>query len=117
MRESHAAATANRAWLALREGDPETASKHAGEALATLRAFNIYYPFEWLALWPLTATSVERGDIPAAIEAGAALLAPGQQPQPPAIAGLLERLPGDAPKSATALLREAIQRARDAGFL
>ena len=51
--EYEAMAIANRAWVAWRSGDQETAAADAQAALRMWEGLPVRYFFDWMALWPL----------------------------------------------------------------
>jgi predicted ATPase len=61
------AAQGNRAWLALKQGDPESSAKHSEAALETWGRITLVFPFQWTALIPRLEVAVRAGDIKRAL--------------------------------------------------
>ena len=99
--EYEAMAIANRAWVAWRSGDEETAAADAQAALDMWDGLPTRYMFDWMALWPLVAIALDSGHIEQAAEYARGILTPPQQ--------LLE-------EPARTLAEDAV-RARDTGGL
>jgi hypothetical protein len=85
-----AAARANLAWVAIREGANEDAARLAGEALETWELSPVVHAFRWQAIWPLLKLAVDSGQAGDARALAQRLLAPDQQPPPPTLTTLLE---------------------------
>ena len=116
-----AAAQANQAWLAWRNGEAEKAERDAVEALQLWEAGPVAYPFQWLALWPLLAMCTAQDRFPEAIDHASALLEPTQQilpdPEVEALLAVQEAWSRNDPDSVRAYLERAIEAARQAGHL
>ncbi len=86
-------AEANRAWVALREGETAAAEEHGWNALADWAREGRTGPtaFQWTARWPLLAVAIGRGDLAAAREHAGAMLDPAVQPLPDQLADALEQ--------------------------
>ncbi|MGK3997199.1 serine/threonine-protein kinase [Sorangium sp. So ce1024] len=109
------AALANLGWVALVEGDPGEATRLGEAALERFHSSALVYPFQWMALLPLMAAALERGDRGAAARHAAALLDPGQQKLPEALTEALEAArDGGGTNDA---MRRAIERARELAYL
>ena len=80
MREYIGVVKATTAWLAWRRRDFARLELDALEALRSWEGFR--YPFHWLALWPLIAAAVAKGNTPEAIRFARQLLEPSQQRLP-----------------------------------
>jgi tetratricopeptide (TPR) repeat protein len=119
--EYEAMAIANRAWVAWRSGDKETATADAQAALQTWESLPARYPFDWMALWPLIAIAVGSQQIEQAADYARRLLAPPQQPlQQPARTLAEDAVHArDAGQLAQAeeLLHRAVRAAGDLGYL
>jgi DNA-binding SARP family transcriptional activator len=127
MAEYVGAARANQAWLAWRSGNDREACSHAQTALsvwAALPTQSAPFMFQWLALWPLVAVTLESGvsaRIGEAADYARQLLHPTQQRLPQALAAPLEAATrawetGDA-EGALTCLREAVSLAGELGYL
>jgi tetratricopeptide (TPR) repeat protein len=90
-REYLAAAHGNLAWLALNRGDRDAAVEHGHQAVELWRSIALVFPFQWIALIPLLAASLQRGDMTQAVSCAESLLALTQQHLPGAAADALER--------------------------
>jgi tetratricopeptide (TPR) repeat protein len=86
MVEYVAVARANRSWLAWRAGNLAEAEREGRAAVEELRALPIPYPLHLLALWPLIAVALARGDTEGAVTHARALLPAPQQPPPEQLA-------------------------------
>jgi tetratricopeptide (TPR) repeat protein len=119
--EQEAMAQANLAWLAWREGDHDQVEELARAAFASWRRGQWIYAFHWTARLPLLALSLDRNQVPDALEQAQALLDPQQQKLPdPLEAALLAAVQaGEAQQAAEAAahLRRAVQVAQETGFL
>ncbi len=102
---------ANRAWLAQRDGDPQSTEHWGAVAIAAWEQSSRPGPtvFQWTARFPLLALEVERGSLDAAAEHAAAMLDDRQQPLPDdvrtAVRAALERAAHDAYAAAIELGR------------
>lgn len=83
-----AAAEANLAWVAWSSGDHATARRRGNLALELWKGSA--YPFQWLAIWPLLAISLEAGELEKALNLARMLLAPIQQRLPAPVTLALE---------------------------
>ena len=77
--EYEAMAIANRAWVAWRSGDQETAAADAQAALRQWEGLPVRYIFDWMALWPLVAIGLASQHIEQAAEYARRMLPPPQQ--------------------------------------
>ncbi|MCP3144107.1 serine/threonine-protein kinase [Pyxidicoccus xibeiensis] len=112
------AAHANRAWVALREGDLPAAHAAGTEALRLWQPLSLVYPFQWLAHWPLLAVALEAGQVAEALEHARAMLASNQQRLPDALtAPLAAALASGDGEGARAPLRQASEAARELCYL
>jgi DNA-binding SARP family transcriptional activator/tetratricopeptide (TPR) repeat protein len=112
-------AAAQRAWLALRDGDPAAVAQFGQAALDHWGTLDhTVYPIQWLARLPLLASALRTGEIAAAREQAQILLNQHLQRLPGPLEEAL-RLAGAAEDAATAsdLLARACQRARRHGYL
>ena len=82
MREYLAAAWANQAWVALRQGDLEGARSQAEKAWAMWRELGGVFPFCWMALLPLLEVDLQDGAIERAVSHARAMLTPDQHALP-----------------------------------
>jgi len=100
--------SANRAWLALRDGDLDATDAHGSAALADWPADKRAGPtvFQWTARFPLLAVAVERRRLDAVAEQARAMLDDSQQPLAPEVRAKLRA--GDA--------RAAVELARTYGY-
>jgi tetratricopeptide (TPR) repeat protein len=84
-------AEANIAWAAYRQGDHRGAVQWATAALDHFAAPGLVHPMQWLAFWPLIASSLEIGDVArAAGHARLLLTLPSQQRMPESVHDALE---------------------------
>jgi len=102
---------ANRAWLHYRAGQWQEAQAEAEAALATWSVTS--YPFQWLAHWVLLALALKQKRLPDAVEAGRAMLAPGQRQLPAAVAAALEAAVAAWDAGEVEAAREKLGRAVD----
>jgi predicted ATPase/class 3 adenylate cyclase len=79
------------AWVANRDGELDRAVRFGEEALGEWGSEGRlgYGVFQWTARFPLLAVALARGDLEHALEHGAAMLDPRQQPLPDEIAAAL----------------------------
>ena len=84
------AALANLSWVAWREGRSADAERQAQQALCQWSETSFVFPFHWLALLPLAATALARGDVRGAIERLRSLSDPGQTRLPAPLASAIE---------------------------
>ncbi len=90
MPEYLGAGHANYAWLAWRGGDAAAALSHGRSALEHWSGLPFRYAFQWQALWPLLAASVQVNQVDAALEYAHLLLDPSQQHIPENLLASLE---------------------------
>jgi hypothetical protein len=116
-----AMAVANRAWVAWRSGDEETAAKDARAALQIWEGLPVSYFYAQMALWPLVAMALASGRAGQATEHARAMLPPPQQLRREPVRTLLEdavhALDSGQPDEAEDLLRRATRAAGDLGYL
>jgi ATP/maltotriose-dependent transcriptional regulator MalT len=115
-----AAARANQAWVALRDGRRAEAERLVSEARSNWAALAVTYPFQWTALFPALGMALERGDLACAADLSAAMLEEHQARLADEIARPLEdgsraMRSGDA-TWAHGCLEEALAAAREHGF-
>jgi class 3 adenylate cyclase/tetratricopeptide (TPR) repeat protein len=119
--EYEATAIANRAWVAWRSGDKETATADAQAALHMWEGLPVRYIFDWMALWPLIAVALGSQQIEQAADYARRMLPPPQQLlQQPARALAEDAVHArDAGQLARTeeLLRRAVRAAGDLGYL
>ena len=117
-----AMATANRAWVAWREGNFAEAQANAQAALELWQQGQAdYRPFYWTALWPLLGVAVAQDHIADAIDHARTLLEPTRQPLPAALTAMLEEAINywdhGQPDAARTHLQRASELAREMGYL
>jgi class 3 adenylate cyclase/tetratricopeptide (TPR) repeat protein len=119
--EYEAMAIANRAWVAWRSGDKETAAADAQAALDMWEGLPVRYIFDWMALWPLVAVALDSQQIGQAADYARKMLPPPQQVlQQPARTLVEDAVHArDASQLARAeeLLHHAVRAAGDLGYL
>lgn len=121
MPEYIAMAKANLAWVAWKEEREAEAEALAEEALRLWHEMEDPYSFDWMAVWPLIALALQRGDLAQAAKQTSTLLAESQHP----LAEEVMTACRDASDASTSgddeLLRTrlqgALQRARDFHYL
>jgi tetratricopeptide (TPR) repeat protein len=86
-------ADANRAWVALREGNHEAVEDYGQRALRDWEIAGRSGPaaFAWTARWPLLAAALVREDRASALEHARAILSPSVQPPPEELGELLRQ--------------------------
>ena len=119
--EYDAFAVANDAWVHWRSGDTDQVDPLGQSALDTWAKLPERYPVDWMALWPMIAVSLARGDTERAIALSRGLLAPTQEPLPPVVHDLVNDAiraadSGDLVKAAE-MLNRAVETAQQTGFL
>lgn len=119
-----ATAKANLSWLAWRAGDLNAVHELAHAALdgwLQLPAGHAAAPFQWLARWPLIAVALHGEQITLAVDHARALLDPGQQRMPDALAASLEQAvqawDGGAFESAREMLHQSMSLAQVMRYL
>jgi class 3 adenylate cyclase/tetratricopeptide (TPR) repeat protein len=122
MSEYQAAAEANLAWAALREGDLERAADGARRAFdAGVKMGGAYRVLAWITAWPLLGVSQVQGNLETALDLARLLLAPESQPAPPPVAMALEGAIAAAEAGNDELARErlavAAELALEGGYL
>jgi len=119
--EYEAFADANDAWIRWRSGEYDRVDVLGQSALRTWANLPERYPVDWMALWPMIALSLSRQETGRAIDLARGLLAPSQEPLPPALHTLVSeavRATESASESQAAeMLSRAVEMAERAGFL
>jgi class 3 adenylate cyclase/tetratricopeptide (TPR) repeat protein len=119
--EYEAMAIANRAWVAWRSGDEETAAKDAQAALEMWEGLPVRYFYDWMALWPLVAMALASGRAGQAAEQARGMLPPPQQLLQEPVRTLVENAvhawDSGQPEETEDLLRQATRAAGDLGYL
>jgi serine/threonine protein kinase len=116
MRDYVAAARSNLAWLALRDGDVDSAALLAREAVDIWKNLALAFPLQWMALLPLLNVEMRRGNLAEAVVCAESLLAPTQQDLPGTAADALGRAVrawregGDDVESALSLALRHLER-------
>jgi tetratricopeptide (TPR) repeat protein len=109
------------AWVAWRQNQLTEAEREAKQSLAIWEYLPDAFPFRWIALWPLLASTLAQDRLAEAIEAAQALFGPHQQLPPPELAGILIAAlqAGDKGQMVEArlLLDQAIELATTSGYL
>jgi len=111
-----ASSRAHLGWLAWREGDPATTRELGELAVAFWDRQQPTYPFQWAALWPLMAVALDEGRPEQAVDCARRLLESHQQDLPRPLKGIVQEASSGGPGAAAAL-REAVEMARDFGYL
>ena len=105
------------AWFAWRDNRFDDVERLAQDGLAAWG----FFPFQWIARWPLLSVAFQRRNFSAAIEHAKGMLAPIQQKLPDAVTALLQAAvsAGDTgqPEAALAPLAKALQVATETGYL
>ncbi len=119
--EYEAMAIANRAWVAWRTGDEETAATDALVALDMWQALPVRYFYDWMALWPLVAMALAAGRVEEAVGHARGMLPPPQQllqePARTLTENAVQAWDAGQPAEAEDLLRRALSAAADLGYL
>jgi tetratricopeptide (TPR) repeat protein len=119
--EYEAMAVANRAWVAWRRGDEETAARDAQAALRTWEGLPVRYFYDWMALWPLVSMALTSGHVEQAVRYVRGMLPSPQQrlrePLQPMIEDAVRAWDLGQPAEAEDLLRRATRAAGDLGYL
>jgi tetratricopeptide (TPR) repeat protein len=114
-------ARANLAWVAWRKVDMTEALENGKAALELWQQSETSYPFQWLALYPLTSVAIARDRIPEAVEYARSLLEPTQQPLPDTLKTVLEEAiktwERGEPEAARTHLDRAVELAQEMGYL
>ncbi len=119
--EYEAMAIANRAWVAWRSGQEETATADAQAALEKWGKLPRRYWCDWMALWPLLAMALASKQVQQAAEYACQMLSSSQQPLREPAQTLLDSAVHAWDNGQLAeteeLLRRAAQAAGDLGYL
>ena len=119
--EYEAMAIANRAWVAWRSGDEETAARDAQAALQTWEGLPVRYFYDWMALWPLVSMALTSGHVKQAVQYARGMLPSPQQllrePLRTMIEDAVRAWDSGQPDEAEDLLRRATPAAGDLGYL
>jgi len=83
-------ARANLAWLAWRDRCAAQVLADGQAALACWSQAATPYPFHWLAVWPLLATTLSQGSLDDALRYARSLIDPRQQPLRDPLTAILE---------------------------
>ncbi len=113
--------TAQRAWVAWRDGKREEAEMVGRAAVAEWQRQHPVYPFQWTGLWPLIDIAATSAQFALAVDYVRLLLAPTQQRPPETLLTVLKEIvqAWDAGHRETvrSLLQLAIPLAQDMGYL
>jgi hypothetical protein len=82
--------TAQRAWVAWRDGKREEVETAGRAAVAEWQRQRPLYPFQWTGLWPLIGLAATSGQLALAVDYVRRLLAPTQQRPPERLLTVLE---------------------------
>jgi hypothetical protein len=119
--EYEAMAVANRAWVAWRTGDEQTAAADALAALEMWQGLPVRYFYDWMALWPLLAMALASERIEEAVSHARGMLAPRQQllqePIPALLGYAVDAWEAGQPAGAEESLRRAVDAAGELGYL
>jgi class 3 adenylate cyclase/tetratricopeptide (TPR) repeat protein len=119
--EYEAMAIANRAWVAWRTGDEQTAAADALAALEIWQGLPVRYFYDWMALWPLLAMALASERIEEAVSHARGMLAPRQQllqePIPALLGYAVDAWEAGQPAGAEESLRRAVDAAGELGYL
>jgi hypothetical protein len=114
-------AIANRAWVAWRSGQEETATTEAQAALEKWGKLPVRYWFDWMALWPLLAMALACKQMEQAAEYARQMLPPPQQllqePARTLVDSAVHAWDNGQPAETEELLRRAVRAAADLGYL
>jgi len=114
-------ARANLAWVAWRKANLTEALEKGKTALELWQQSETSYPFQWLALYPLTSEALAHDRIPEAVEYARGLLEPSQQALPDTLQTVLEEAiktwERGEPEAARTHLDRAIELAQELGYL
>jgi hypothetical protein len=113
--------TAQRAWVAWRDGKREEAETAGRAAVEEWQRQRPVYPFQWTGLWPLIGLAAASAQFALAVDYVRMLLPPTQQRPPEALLRLLEEIlqacDAGHHESVRSLLQRAIPLAQDMGYL
>jgi DNA-binding SARP family transcriptional activator len=116
-----AAAGANLAWLAFREGDFIEAEKQSQKALDIWRGSPLVYPFQWMALWPKVGVALAENRLEKLNELFEKLSAPTQQILPKELNEVVSKVVQDQNTTSNqdrlALQMRAVELANSTGYL
>ena len=114
-------AKANQAWVSWREGNSDEAEVYGKEALDLWGQVPFVYPFQWTALWPLIAITVEKSQLDQTLVYVRALLEPDQQYLPGVIEECLQKAihawEEGKPEVTHSKLEEALELAKEFYYL
>jgi len=82
--------TAQRAWVAWRDGKREEAETASRAAVDEWQRQRPVYPFQWIGLWPLIGLAAASGQLALAVDYVRLLVAPTQQRPPETLLTVLE---------------------------
>jgi tetratricopeptide (TPR) repeat protein len=113
--------TAQRAWVAWRDGKREEAESAGRAAVEEWQRQRPVYPFQWTGVWPLIGLAATSGQFALAVDYVRLLLAPTQQRPPETLLTVLEEAvhAWDAGyhERVRSLLQHAIPLAQSMGYL
>jgi class 3 adenylate cyclase/tetratricopeptide (TPR) repeat protein len=119
--EYEAMAIANRAWIAWRSGDEETAARDAQAAIQLWEGLPVRYFYDWMALWPLVAIALTAKHVEQAVQYARGMLPSPQQllrePLLTMTEDAVRAWDSGQPDDAESLLRRATRAAGDLGYL
>ncbi len=113
--------TAQRGWVAWRDGRPEEAERAGRAAVKEWQHQRPVYPFQWTGLWPLIGLAITSTQLALAVDYVRQLLVPTQQRSPEMLLAVLEEVvqAWDArqTEAVQALLQHAMSLAQDMNYL
>ncbi|MDQ2713876.1 MAG: AAA family ATPase [Chloroflexota bacterium] len=113
--------TANRAWVAWRDGNIEEAEAYGRAALEEWQRQHYTYVFQWTGLWPLIDVALSQERLPEAMDYVRMLLAPRQQRPVETLLTMLEAVvqawDAGQRERASVLLQRALPLAREMNYL
>jgi tetratricopeptide (TPR) repeat protein len=113
--------TAQRAWVAWRDGKREEAETAARAAVEEWQRQHPVYPFQWTGLWPLIGLAATSAQFALAVDYVRLLLAPTQQRPPETLLTVLEETvqawEAGHPERVRSLLQRTMPPAQDMGYL
>jgi len=113
--------TAQRAWVAWRDGKREEAETAGRAAVEEWQRQRPIYPFQWTGLWPLIGLAATSGQLVLAVDYVRLLLAPTQQRPPETLLTVLEEAvqawDGGHRERVASLIQHAMLLAQDMGYL